>query len=223
MANGIWSSARTVTRGGAAARSFDVETAEGHWSGRRYSGEVTHARRYLSDEIWENFASFISEVRPVAEEVGVKIGIHPDDPPGIPLGGVPRCIFSSVEGYEKALAIADSPNVGVCLCVGCWLEGGDRMGLNPYEALSLFAGQERLFKVHVRNVSGHIPGFTETFIDDGVGDMHRVIRVLSEVGFDGIVIADHVPKMLSDDRLATAYTMGYLKALIHEFREVGAA
>src|SRR5579875_1142975 len=112
------------------------------------------------------------------------------------------------------MAIAHSDRIGICLCVGCWLEGGASMEMTPYAALRAFAERKQLFKVHVRNVSGPAPEFVETFIDDGYGDMYRIIRELAEANFDGIVIADHVPLMLNDKRLATSYTIGYLKALI---------
>ena len=67
-----------------------------------------------------------------------RIGIHPDDPPVDELGGIPRCIFSNFDGYKRALEIADSPNVGMCLCVGCWLEGGSKMGKDVFETIQLF-------------------------------------------------------------------------------------
>jgi mannonate dehydratase len=113
MANGIWSTEREFTRGGASARAFDLAKAEkGYWAKQEFNAPLTHGRKYTEDEIWENFTYFIQQVAPVAEEAGVRIGIHPDDPPVPELGGIPRCIFSSFEGYRRALEIADSPNVG---------------------------------------------------------------------------------------------------------------
>ncbi len=214
MANGIWSTEREVTRGEAPARAFNLATANtGYWVGREYHGPLTHDRTYTEDEIWENFAYFIRQVVPVAEEAGVRIGIHPDDPPVAELGGVPRCIFSNFEGYRRALEIADSPNVGVCLCVGCWLEGGELMGKDVFETIRYFAAQNKLFKVHFRNVNQPLPHFVETFIDDGYMDMYRVLKVMREVNFDGVFIADHIPLMANDHRVGTAYTIGYMKAL----------
>ena len=75
---------------------------------------------FRTDEIWDNYTYFIRQVAPVAEENSVRIGIHPDDPPVPELAGVPRCIFANFEGYKRAMEIADSPNVGICLCCGCW-------------------------------------------------------------------------------------------------------
>ena len=161
-----------------------------------------------------NSGSDIKAVTPVAEEEGIRIGIHPDDPPVPELGGVPRCIFSSFDGYKRALEIANSPNVGMCLCVGCWLEGGKLMGRDVLETIQYFGRQGKLFKVHFRNVNAPLPHFVETFVDNGYMDMYGVMKALREVNFDGAVIADHVPGMAGGSRAATAYSIGYMKALL---------
>ncbi len=215
MANGIWSTAPEQTRGGAQARAFDLRRAEtGHWRDRHYHMPLSHGRVYTADEIWENYAYFIKQVAPVAEEAGVCIGIHPDDPPVPELAGVPRPIFSSFEGYRRALEIADSPNVGMCLCVGCWLEGGALMGKDVLETIRYFGAQGKLFKVHFRNVNAPLPHFVETFLDDGYMDMYQVAKALREVDFRGVLIADHIPLMGDDRRLGTAFSIGYMKALV---------
>ncbi|MBN1247133.1 MAG: mannonate dehydratase [Anaerolineae bacterium] len=215
MANGIWSSERETTRGGASARAFDLEAdPTGHWVGELYEGELTHGRRYSEQEIWDNYEYFIKQVVPVAEEAGVKIGIHPDDPPVPELGGIPRCIFGNFEGYRQAMEIADSPNVGLCLCVGCWLEGGEWMGKDVLETIKYFGERNKLFKIHFRNVSQPLPHFVETFLDNGYMDMYKVMRALREVEFDGVAIADHIPLMANDHKVGTAYSIGYMKALL---------
>ena len=151
---------------------------------------------------------------PVAEKVGVKIGIHPDDPPVPELGGIPRCIFGNFEGYKRAMEMADSPNVGLCLCVGCWLEGGAWMGKDVFETIKYFGERDKLFKIHFRNVHQPLPYFIETFLDDGYMDMYKVMRALREVNFDGVIIADHIPLMAGDRRVSTAFSIGYMKALL---------
>lgn len=218
MANGIWSTARELSRE-ASARAFDydrLETAVGTGTarGRAHQGALTHGRAYTEAELWENYTYFIRAVAPVAEEVGVLIGLHPDDPPGLPLGGVPRCLFSSFDGYARALEIANSPNVGLCLCVGCWLEGGPHMGRDVLETIRHFGGQGKIFKVHFRNVDQPLPHFVETFLNNGYMDMRRVMQALAEVGFEGVLIPDHVPHIGTDQRLGNAYTIGYMQALI---------
>jgi mannonate dehydratase len=217
MANGIWSTEREPVRGGAIGRAFRLDRARtGWWIDKTWDAPLTHGRPYSEDELWENYTCFIRQVVPVAEEAGVYIGIHPDDPPVYPLGGVPRCIFGNFEGYRRAIEIADSPNVGVCLCLGCWLEGGPAMGKSAVETIRYFGGQRKLFKVHFRNVTAPMPeGFVETFLDDGYGDMLAIMRALREVEYNGAIISDHLQEMVGGHRAAEAYAVGYMRALIH--------
>ena len=214
MGNGIWSSDAEFTRGGARARGFDLATAKGNWAGKVFQGPLTHGRVYTEKELWDNYEYFIKRVVPVAEQTGVFIGIHPDDPPVPMLGGVPRSIFGTFEGYKRALEIANSPNVGVCLCCGTWLEGGDLMGMDVVGAIRYFGKQGKLWKIHFRNVSAPVPHFTETFVDNGYMDMYKIMRALREVEFDGAVIGDHFPAMVGGPRSSVAYTVGYMKALL---------
>jgi mannonate dehydratase len=130
------------------------------------------------------------------------------------LAGVPRCIFGTYAGYERALQIANSPNVGVCFCAGCWLEGGELMGKGILESVRAFNAQGKIFKVHFRNVSAPLPHFVETFLDNGYQDMSAVLRELVAGGFNGVFIADHIPTMVGGPRVSTAYTIGYMKALL---------
>jgi len=214
MANSVWSTDPEEIRGGARARAFDLEKAQ-------KQRPLTHGREYTEEEIWDNFTYFIKQAAPVAEAAGVMIGIHPDDPPGPALGGIPRCIFSSFEGYKRALEIADSPNVGICLCVGCWLEGGEQMGKDVLETIRYFGEREKIFKVHFRNVNTPLPHFVETFLDNGYMDMYKVMKALREVNFKGVVIPDHIPGMTNNHRVGTAYTIGYMKALLQRANEEG--
>src|SRR6266566_4601401 len=219
MGNGIWSSQRETTRGGAAARAFRLETAKGSWNGKTFESPLTHGRKFTKEELWDNYTFFIKRAAPVAEELGIRIGIHPDDPPVPELGGVPRCIFGNFDGYARALEIANSPNIGVCLCCGTWMEGGRGMGKDVLEATRAFAKMGKLWKIHFRNVSAPIPSFVETFVDNGYTDMKQVMRALVAVDFRGILIADHVPQMIGDRRTAWAYSIGYIKALYDMARD----
>ncbi|MFM7322689.1 MAG: mannonate dehydratase, partial [Armatimonadota bacterium] len=158
MGNGIWSTGSTPGRGGVDSRVLDIANAKGYWNGKVFQGELTHGRPYSEDELWDNYEYFIRQVVPVAEENGVFVGVHPDDPPVYALGGVPRCIFGNFDGYRRALEIAGSPNIGVCLCIGCWLEGGTLgMGNSVIDAIRHFGERGQLFKVHFRNVSNPMP------------------------------------------------------------------
>jgi mannonate dehydratase len=223
MGNGIWSTQREFTRGGASARAFDLAKADkGYWGGKTFTAPLTHGRVYSPQEVWENYAYFVKAVVPVAEEQGIRIGIHPDDPPVPQLGGVPRCIFGSFDGYKRALEMANSPNVGICLCVGCWLEGGKLMGKDVLETIRYFGRQGKIFKVHFRNVSTPLPHFVETFLDNGYMDMYQVMKALREVNFNGVVIADHIPEIIGGSRVGTAYSIAYMRALLERANaEVG--
>jgi mannonate dehydratase len=216
MGNGIWTSGRTDIRG-ASAREFDqnAPTAQGNWAGKVFKGPLSHGREYTKEEIWENYTYFIKKVAPVAEEAGVRIGIHPDDPPVPVLAGVPRCIFSNYEGYKRALEIANSPNVGICLCCGTWLEGGKKLtGKDPEEMIRAF-GAKKIWKIHFRNVSAPLPHFVETFMDNGYYDMWKIMKALRDVNYEGIVILDHSPTMIGGNYAQTAYGFGYMKALMN--------
>jgi mannonate dehydratase len=216
MATGTHNTGRAAVRGGALGRTFekgklpDKETS---------TNRVAYDRLYTEKEMWENWEYFIKRVAPVAEETGVRIGIHPDDPPGLTLGNVPRCLFSTFEGYRRALEIADSPNIGVGLCCGTWLEGGASVGKDVLEMIESFGRRNRIFVVHFRNVDATLPKFRETFLNEGFMDMYKIIRKLAEVGFDGVLSADHVPVTTGGARLGDAYTVGYIQALIERANE----
>jgi mannonate dehydratase len=213
MANGIWSSSPETTRGGGQSRAFHLTTAKGYWDGKVYEGPLTHGRKYSKEELWENYTHFIRQIAPVAEQSGVRIGIHPDDPPVPELGGIPRHIFGTFEGYVRALEIANSPNIGVCLCCGTWAEGGEATGKNVYEAARAFARMGKLWKIHFRNVTSPIPDFVETYIDNGYTDMPELMKTLVDVDFRGNLIADHVPAMSGGHQPAWSYSIGYIRAL----------
>jgi len=223
MGNGIWTSGRTTVRG-ASAREFDENSPEarGNWDGKVFTRPLSHGREFTKDEIWENYTYFIKQVAPVAEETGVHIGIHPDDPPVPVLAGVPRCIFGNFDGYNRAMTIANSANVGICLCCGTWLEGGKKLtGKDPEEMIRYF-GAKKIWKIHFRNVSAPLPHFVETFLDDGYLDMYQVMKTLREVGFRGAMEPDHVPKLVGDKGIlpaGTAYCIAYMRGLLRRANE----
>lgn len=195
-----YQSAVGQARGGLPTREFDA--------GQARALPLSHEREYAEDEIWETFTRFLQAAVPAAEAAGVRIGLHPDDPPVPSLGGIPR-IFSSFDGYRRAVDLADSPNFGLCFCVGTWAEGGAALGKDVYAMIDHFGAQGKLFKIHFRNVDRPMPVFRETLVDDGYIDMLRVMEGLHRTGFDGILLPDHVP---GDSRHA-AYTLGYMRAV----------
>lgn len=165
-------------------------------------------RFYDEDEVWATLARFIREVVPVAEDAEVRIGLHPDDPPVPDLGGVGR-VMRSFADYQRALDLADSPNFGLCFCVGSWAEGGAALGKDVYEIIEDFGARGKLFKIHFRNVDKPLPKFRETLVDDGYIDMLRVMTGLHNAGFDGALLPDHVP----GDQKNAAYTIRYMRPI----------
>ena len=221
--NGIWRSAPETTRGGTPAGAFDLSKDPfGTWDQRVFRGPLTHGRVYSEQEMWDNYTYFIKAVVPVAEEAGVRIGIHPEDPPMPVLGGIPRCVFGNFDGFKRAFEIADSPNIGMCLCCGTWLEGGKYTRRDLLQTIQYFGSQGKIFKVHFRNVSAPLPHFVETFIDNGYMDMYKVMRALRAVNFNGVMIPDHIPGMIGD-RAGTAYSIAYMKAYRQRANEEAAS
>lgn len=214
MGNGIWDSPNGTTRGGAVARQLDINGDHwGRWNSARYRPPLSHGREFTEDELWDNWTYFIKKAAPVAEENNVHIGIHPDDPTGLPtIAGVPR-LFSSFERYKKALDIANSPNVGLCLCVGSWMEGGAATGKTAEEMIEYFGKQKKIWKVHFRNIDKPLPHFTETFVDNGYTNMYKLMKALKKVNYDGVLFPDHVPRMSIGEQSDWAFSVGYIKAL----------
>lgn len=208
MPNGVWRTADdTPVRGGALATSFDMAEAAGR--------PLTHGRVYSVHEMWDHYDWYLSRLLPVCEEAGVRLALHPDDPPVCSLGGIPR-LFSSFEGFRRALETHDSPMHGLDYCHGCWSEM--RGGEGVLESIRYFGERGRLFYIHFRDVVGTAENFTEVFLGDGNCDPWIVIRTLKEVGFRGFIIDDHVPRMVDDTpwcHRGRAWTTGYLQALLH--------
>jgi mannonate dehydratase len=171
-------------------------------------------REYTREEILQNWAYFIRKVAPVAEEAGVCIGFHPDDPPGYQkMAGVAR-IFSNFESIKEVLKIANSPNVGIIFCAGIWLEGGQKMGADLTEAIRWFVTNKKTWEFHFRNVSATIPHFLETFPDNGYYDMFKAMKALVDAGYSGAVHLDHTPDMVGAPYAYPAYAAGYMKACL---------
>lgn len=218
MGNGIWrDNERRPVRGGATAGGLDLSRPNRSIAFGDFEWPLSHGRTFTEDELWGNYEYFIRQVVPVAESAGVYIGFHPDDPPVYTMAGVPRCILGTFDGYKRALEIADSPNIGVCLCVGCWLEGGEEMGCSPEEFIRYLGKEKKLFKLHVRNVTAPLSapgGFNETFPDAGYYNLVNVLKTLDEINFDGVIMNDHLIDMVGGHYTCEAYFTAYLKGAV---------
>lgn len=202
----VWSSEPGECRG-AVARRVDLN--------EMLQRPLTHEREYSEDEIWDNFSYFMERIIPVAAEAGVRLALHPNDPPAPKYGGIPSLIHS-FESYKRAFAIADSYYLGMEFCTGCWLEGGSEGFGDILEGIRTFVEQDKILLMHFRNVSSSLPVFIETFLDNGYMDMYQIMKTLYESGYTNTVTLDHTPKFADDyaKGAGPAYAIGYMKALM---------
>ena len=167
------------------------------------------------DAMWANYRYFLEAVVPVAEEAGVRIALHPDDPPVPSLAGVAR-LFRSVDALVRATEIVPSAASAIELCLGTVSEmGGEPAVLDAIERLGA-AG--RIAYVHLRDVKGTVPTFEECFLGEGNYDPLTVLRALRRVGFDGFLLDDHVPRVVGDSdymHRGRAHAIGYVQGLLH--------
>lgn len=174
-----------------------------------------HAPEVTEDEMWANMETFLKTVIPVAEKAGVRMALHPDDPP-IPesLAGVAQ-ICSTLEQFRRIFKIMPSENHAMLFCQGCMTEA---MGTNVYEAIAEMASQNKIAWVHFRNVKGQLPRFAEVFIDEGDIDMKRAMELYRDNGFNGPYMMDHSPDFPLPTRqsqwVGKAYAVGYIRSLI---------
>lgn len=210
-------SRHTPGRGGSTGTSFDIDLVKDAplmAGGPGTSTDlipVEYRRPVTDDEMWQNLTYFLKAAVPVAEEAGVQLALHPDDPPIPSMGGVAR-IIRSPEAYRRAMEIIPSPNSGILFCQGCFAE----MGANIVEEIRYFGSRKKIFSVHFRNVEGPVECFRETFPDDGQEDMVEAMKTYYEVGFDGPMSPDHAIHIEGDTEWGHrywAYSIGYMKAL----------
>jgi mannonate dehydratase len=163
-------------------------------------------------ELWRRFAEFLDAVVPVAEAAGVRLALHPDDPPTPTLRGQPRLVYQP-RLYQRVLDLNPSPANALEFCLGSLAEMTEG---NLYQTVEQYSRQGRLAYVHFRNVTGKAPSYKETFIDEGDIDMLRVLRMLKAAGYDGVLIPDHTPQMNCDApwHAGMAYALGYMRAAL---------
>ena len=191
---------RARGRGGALVTAFDIDRiGEGNkLAGYKLTPAATQEQVAVdAEQMWHNYEYFLRAVLPVAEEAGVRLALHPDDPPiDVALGGFAR-IMSSPEGLMKAHQLsADSPAWALNLCLGSVSEMDGERSVNT--VIDYFGSRRRIAYVHFRDVQGTVPRFAECFLGEGNYNPAAVIRRLVHSGFDGFLIDDHVPAMLGD-------------------------
>jgi mannonate dehydratase len=171
-------------------------------------------------EIQQRFRAFLNEMVPVAEEAGVRLALHPDDPPLPVLRGMHRLSYTP-DRYAAILDVNPSPANALELCVGTVSEMAEG---DIYAMVDRVSKMGRIAYVHFRNVRGQVPHYREVFVDEGDTDMIRLLRILHHNSYDGVLIPDHTPSMecAAPWHAGMAFAMGYMKAAISLIEQGGA-
>ena len=193
------------TRAGARVSGFDHAQLEDE--------SLTEYGVVCEDEQWDNLRYFLERTVPTAETAGVKMAMHPDDPPLSPIRGVAR-IMSNLDNYQRLVDLVPSEANGIALCQGNFALMTDDLPA----AIRHFGNQGKIHFVHFRDVRGTPENFTEAFHDDGQTDLAECMRAYRDIGYEGVLRPDHYPKMGDEDYvdehgMARLFAVGYLKGL----------
>ncbi len=210
-------STTTPVRGGAVATTYDHEEMQ--------RGPLTEHGEVGEDLLWKALEYFLKAVVPVAEESGVKLAMHPCDPPLSPIRGIGR-IMTSPENFQRLIDLVPSPNNGLTFCQGCFTE----MGVDIAATIHEFGKQGKIFFSHFRNLNGTAAKFTEQFHDDGQQDMYIAMKAYYDAGVEGSIRPDHAPTMEGDDNSHPGYALqgrllavGYMRGLMEAIEKAGGA
>ncbi|WP_374138020.1 MULTISPECIES: mannonate dehydratase [unclassified Sphingomonas] len=186
-------------------------------------GELDTPVTLDADALWDNYNYFIQRVIPAAEDAGVRMAMHPDDPPAPMIRGIAR-IFINADASQRALDLVDSPMHGLTFCQATY----KTMGEDVEALVRRFGAQNKIFYVHIRDVKGIWTDFVETFPESGDTDMAAMVRAYRDIGFDGYLRPDHAPSMVGAptpqsfeggvsvgyEPEGMVYTIGYIKGLM---------
>jgi mannonate dehydratase len=225
----VWRTQPVQVRGGAGATAFDYDVVKGvhdrstcqemrrvlHWG--LMTCESLPEGKPSGESMWRNLEYWIRQVTPEAEKAGIRLGIHPDDPPVPELAGVPRLMHNHA-AYRRLIEIYPSPANGIEFCQGTFSEMKD----DVYEAIRYFGSRNKILYVHFRNVSSPVPKFHEEFINTGYVDMFKAMRIYRDIGYQGVFIDDHCPTVEGDVEFpgnlggyrSRVFAAGYIQALI---------
>ncbi|WP_341216235.1 mannonate dehydratase [uncultured Wocania sp.] len=168
--------------------------------------KITH------EELWSRLQYFLNNIIPVAEEAGVKMAAHPDDPPMPYIRNTPRLVYQP-QLYQKLIDMESSKSNQLEFCLGSIAEMTDG---DVYQATEQYSSQNKIAYIHFRNVIGRVPNYKEVFVDEGDIDMIQILRILKKNNFKGVLIPDHTPQMSCDGSwyAGMAFAMGYMKAAL---------
>lgn len=202
--NWVRTNLATPSRGGSVVTSFNVEDVPEDLTGNPPIGE---------EDLWSNLDYFLRRVLPVAEKAGVKLSMHPDDPPITPICGVSR-IMRTVENFQRLLDLVPSPMNTITMCQGNFTLMTDDLP----RVIHQFG--DKISFVHFRDVRGVPTRFEETWHDAGKTDMLACMRAYRDIGFNGVLRPDHVPTVEGDSNdnagysaFGRLYAIGYIRGL----------
>lgn len=191
----------------------DIEERGGFVTGFRLDDYKPCDDRITSVELWKNYEYFIKAVIPFAEKYGIRLALHPDDPPLPALGNVER-IMISADNIRRAMNTVKSDNLGLTFCQATY----KMMGEDIYSLIPEF--KDKIFFIHFRNAAGNKYDFRETFHDSGEIDMPMVMKLYKECGINVPIRVDHVPRLAFEENGTAGYTalgrlfaIGYLKGI----------
>lgn len=204
----------TRERGGALVTEFDIRNPDTFHSVTGFDFESSDPTP--ASKLWDNLEYFLNEVIPVAEDAGVKLAMHPDDPPMELLRGQER-ILSTPEAFERLVSMVDSPSNGVCFCQGSFASSG-----NEYDIPTLIKKlAPHITFAHFRDVVGAVPHFTESFHDTGKTDMAAAMKAYLEAGVTCPIRPDHVPTLVGESNefpgyhmLGRLWAVGYMRGIL---------
>jgi mannonate dehydratase len=217
---GVWGHVRgPFARGGAESVAFlgkdgpeETPIPQGYAWNMQYDPHAPQGTLapITSEQMWQRLTEFLETLVPVAEEAGVRLAAHPDDPPMPTLRGTPRLIHQP-HLYQKLLDIVPSFSNSLEFCQGTTAEMNEG---DVYEAIDQYSKQGKIAYVHFRNIRGKVPSYHEVFLDEGDVDMFRALRIYKKNGFDGVMIPDHTPSTSCNApwHAGMAYALGYMRA-----------
>ncbi len=207
---GVVRSSQTKGRGDAMYSTWKLKDA-------KPEAPLTRAGVVNAERYWERIAHFLERVIPVANEYKVRMACHPHDP-GVPPEGYQgvNCVLGTVDGLKKFVAIRESPFHGLNFCQGTVSEMLQSPGTEIFDVIRYFGTRNKIFNVHFRNIRGKRDDFREVYPDEGDIDFVQAIKVYREVGYQYMLMPDHVPQAPGDPSglQSFAYCYGYIRALI---------
>lgn len=207
---GVLRTAPVVGRGGCQYSTWKLKDAQTDLP-------LTRAGRVTADMAWERITYFLERIIPVCEEYKVRAACHPHDP-GVPLEGYQGIyrVLGTVEGMKRFVSIHESAYHGLNFCIGTIAENLNDPGREIFDIIHYFGTRGKIFNIHFRNIKGSRDHFSEVYPDEGDMNMVRVAQALREVGFEGMVMPDHMPHHADDpdSDQAFAYGYGYIKGIL---------